>query len=49
MRGKSLTILLRETEIDALIYRGMLKAEARNSNIPIINALHGYFDITLVI
>ena len=29
MRGKSLTILLRETEIDALIYRGLLKARKR--------------------
>jgi hypothetical protein len=46
---RCLTIQLRETEIDALIYRGLLKAEARNSNIAIINALHGYFDITLVI
>jgi hypothetical protein len=46
---RCLTIQLRETEIDALIYRGMLKPEMRNSNIAIINALHGYFDIALVI
>jgi hypothetical protein len=46
---RCLTIQLRETEIDALIYRGMLKAEMRNSKNAILNALHAYFDITLVI
>ena len=44
---RCLTILLRETEIDSLINRGMLKSEMRNSNIAIINALHAYFDFTL--
>jgi hypothetical protein len=44
-----LTVELRETEIEALIYRGLLRAEMRNSKNAILNALHAYFDITLVI
>ena len=44
-----LTVELRETEIDALIYRGLLKPEMRNSKNAVLNALHAYFDITLVI
>jgi hypothetical protein len=46
---RCLTVQLRETEIEALIYRGLLKAEMRNSQNAILNALHAYFDITLVI
>jgi hypothetical protein len=46
---RCLTVQLRETEIEALIYRGLLKPEMRNSKNAIINALHAYFDITLVI
>lgn len=44
-----LTVELRETEIEALIYKGMLNSATRNSKKAIINALHAYFDITLVI
>ena len=44
-----LTVELRESEIEALIYKGMLNSETRNSKKAIINALHAYFDITLVI
>jgi len=40
-----LTIQLRETEIDVLIYKGLLKPEMRNSKNAIINALHAHFDL----
>jgi hypothetical protein len=46
---RCLTVELRETEIEALIYKGLLNSETRNSKKAIINALHAYFDITLVI
>jgi hypothetical protein len=46
---RCLMVQLRETEIEALIYRGLLKPEMRNSKNAILNALHAYFDITLVI
>jgi hypothetical protein len=46
---RCLTVQLRETEIEALIYRGLLKLEMRNSKNATLNALHAYFDITLVI
>jgi hypothetical protein len=42
-----LTIQLRETEIDVLIYKGLLKPETRHSKNAIINALHSFFDLTL--
>jgi hypothetical protein len=34
---------LRETEIDALIRKGFLKADARNDTIAIIDAMYAYF------
>ena len=46
---RCLMIQLRETEIEALIYRGLLKPEMRNSRTAILNAMHAFFDITLVI
>jgi hypothetical protein len=42
-----LTVQLRETEIDVLIYKGLLKPETRHSKNAIINALHSFFDYTL--
>jgi hypothetical protein len=44
---RCLTIELRETEIDALICKGMLKADARNDPHAIRDALHEYLDHTL--
>lgn len=44
---RCLTIQLRETEIDVLIYKGLLKPETRHSKNAIINALHAHFDQTL--
>jgi hypothetical protein len=42
-----LTVELRETEIDALIHKGLLRLETRHSKKAIIDALHAYFDQTL--
>lgn len=44
---RCLTVQLRETEIDMLICRALLKPEMRNNKIAIINALHAHFDLTL--
>jgi hypothetical protein len=44
---RCLTIELRETEIDALIHRGLLKPETRNDMVPIIKALYAHLDNTL--
>jgi hypothetical protein len=44
---RCLTIQLRETEIEALIYKGLLKPETRHNKNAIINALHSHFDLTL--
>jgi hypothetical protein len=44
---RCLTIQLRETEIDVLVYKGLLKPETRHSKNAIINALHSFFDLTL--
>lgn len=44
---RCLRIELRETEIDALIQRGMLKSDARNDAKSIIEALYAFFDKTL--
>jgi hypothetical protein len=44
---RCLTIELRETEIEALIYRGLLKWETRNDRSAIIKALYDFFDHTL--
>ena len=41
---RSLMIEIRETEIDALIRKGFLKADARNDTQAIIDALYSYFD-----
>jgi hypothetical protein len=38
---------LRETEIDALVDKGLLKPDTRHSKNAIINALHAFFDHTL--
>jgi hypothetical protein len=42
-----LTIELRETEIDLLIRRGLMKADARNDRYAICNALYCHFEATL--
>ena len=44
---RCLVILLRETEIDALIRKGLLKEEARNERIALQQALHRFLDRTL--
>ena len=41
---RCLTIELRETEIDALIRKGFLTADARNDTSEIIDAIYAYFD-----
>jgi len=41
------TVELRATEIEALIYRGLLKWETRNDRSAIIRALYAFFDHTL--
>jgi hypothetical protein len=42
-----LTIELRETEIDALVRRGLLKAETRNDEHAVRMALYAHLDQTL--
>jgi hypothetical protein len=44
---RCLTIELRETEVDALIRRGMLKADARNDPYAVRDALYAYLAHTL--
>jgi hypothetical protein len=44
---RCVVVQLRETEIDVLIRRGLLKADARNNVRAIGEALHGHFDNTL--
>jgi hypothetical protein len=44
---RCLTIELRETEIDALILKGLLKPETRNDASVIIDALYAFLDQTL--
>jgi hypothetical protein len=44
---RCLTVELRETEIDMLVCRALLKPEMRHSKNAIINALHAHFDQTL--
>ena len=46
---RCLTIELHETEIDALIQKGLLRGEMRNNDGAIIDALHAYFDRTLAV
>ena len=40
-------IQLRETEIDVLIKRGLLKADARNDLNAVVQALYHHLDATL--
>ena len=44
---RCLTIELRETEVDALIRRGLLEADARNDRLAVMNALHAHLDESL--
>jgi hypothetical protein len=44
---RCLTIELRETDIDVLVRKGMLEADARNDPDAIRDALHGHLDYTL--
>ena len=44
---RCITVELRETEIDALVRRGLLKAETRNDMYAVRRALYQYLDQTL--
>jgi hypothetical protein len=44
---RCLLVELRETEIDTLVKKGLLKADARNNTRAIREALYQYFDSTL--
>ena len=44
---RCLTVELRETEVDALIRKGLLKADARNDRGAVCEALYAYLDRTL--
>jgi hypothetical protein len=44
---RCLVIELRETEIDVLVQKGLLKADARNDARAVREALYQYFDSTL--
>jgi hypothetical protein len=44
---RCLMVQLRETEIDMLVCRALLRPEMRNNEYAIINALHAHFDLTL--
>jgi hypothetical protein len=44
---RCLVIELRETEIDVLIRKGLLKPETRNDTSAILDALYAYLDHTL--
>ena len=44
---RCLTVELRETEIDTLIRRGMLKADARNDPSAVCKALYAHLERTL--
>ena len=44
---RCLTIELRETEIDALIHKGILNADTRNDPGAVLNALYTHLDHTL--
>jgi hypothetical protein len=44
---RCLVIELRETEIDVLVQKGLLKADARNDACAVREALYQYFDLTL--
>jgi hypothetical protein len=44
---RCVVVQLRETEVDVLIRKGLLKADARNNVRAIRDALHGHFNDTL--
>ena len=44
---RCVAVQLRETEIDALIQKGLLAADARNDTYAVRDALHAHFDRTL--
>ena len=44
---RCLTIELRETEVGALIRRGLLEADARNDRLAVINAVHAHLEVSL--
>ena len=44
---RCLTIELRETEVDVLIRRGLLEANARNDRLAVMNALHAHLEVSL--
>ena len=44
---RCLTVQLRESEIDVLVFRGMLHPEMRNNQSAILKALYTHFDQTL--
>jgi hypothetical protein len=44
---RCVVVQLRETEIEVLIRKGLLKADARNDLYAVRNALHEHFDRTL--
>jgi hypothetical protein len=44
---RCVAVQLRETEIDVLIRKGLLKADARNNVRAIGDAIHAHFDKTL--
>ena len=44
---RCVTVQLRETEIDVLIQKGLLKPDARNGTYDVRDALHAYLDRTL--
>jgi hypothetical protein len=44
---RCLGIELRETEIDALVHKGLLKPETRNDTSAIIDALYAHLESTL--
>jgi hypothetical protein len=44
---RCIAVQLRETEIDVLIQRGLLQADARNDVYAVRDALHSHFDRTL--
>jgi hypothetical protein len=46
-RRQGLRCLMRETEIDALIRKGLLKSETRNDPSAIIEAFYAYLNRTL--
>jgi hypothetical protein len=44
---RCIVVQLRETEVDVLIRKGLLKPDARNDPYAIRDALHAHFDRTL--